>query len=200
MERGKYICLEGGDGTGKSTLAAALYYHLSPGIWPKRFPSDGDIGRVIRSGLMGETELSDKTYLYLFAADGLNEEASIQEMLEGGKHIICDRHPTISGRVFQRLHHPAEHIESVYNSAAADGVSMPDHLFVLDVPVSVALERIENRDKYSDVVFERKDPAYIEMISDRYREIAKRFGGTLIDSTRPTEELVELVLRDSGLA
>jgi dTMP kinase len=200
MKRGKYICLEGGDGTGKSTLAAALFKRLTDlRSEQKRFPSDGNIGRLIRDGLMGQLSLSEKSYLYLFAADGLQEEEDIQRIQDEGVHVICDRHPTLSGRVFQPLHHPEEHIETVYNSAAADGISMPDHLFVLDVPVEVAIERMANREKYKDVVFEKADPEYISKIRKRYMGIAVRFGGTLIDATRPTDELVELVIRIAGL-
>jgi dTMP kinase len=199
MERGKYICFEGGDGTGKSTLARALYMRTDDAA-TIRFPSDGDVGQLIRSGLMGETKLDERAYLYLFAADGLNEEKNIDALLDDSRHVICDRHPTLSGRVFQPLHHPDAHIEAVYNSAAEDGISMPDHLFVLDIPVSDALERMASREKYKDVVFEKADPEYIAMLRVRYLQLAKRFGGTVLDGTLPTEELVELVLAQTGLS
>jgi dTMP kinase len=202
MERGKYICLEGGDGTGKTTLARAIHDRLGDKrAWLTRFPSDGIIGRMIRQGLTGEVSLESKPFLYLFAADGLQQQLHIQDTLEQqGKHIICDRHPTLSGRVFQPLHHPTEHIESVYNSSTADGISKPDHLFIIDVPVDVALERMANRDKYEDVVFEKHNSEYVGLIRDRYLLIAERFNGTILDGTLTTAELVEQVLEHSGLA
>lgn len=198
MGKGKYICLEGGDGTGKSTLAEALHKRLE-GSHYKRFPSDGYAGKLIRSGLMGESLLSEKAYLYLFAADGLQEEREIQEILNEGFHVICDRHPTLSGRVFQLMHHPSEHIEAVYNSAAADGISMPDHLFVLHVSVPVALERMRTRDKYKDVVFEKDTTEELETLMSRYFDLAERFGGTTVNSERPVEELVQLIIDKAGL-
>ena len=202
MSKGKYICLEGGDGSGKSTLAAALHERIGDeNAISIRFPSDGIVGKVIRKGLMGELSLESKPFLYLFAADGLQEELWIEDHLNiQGQHIICDRHPTLSGRVYQLLHHGVDEIEDVYNAAARDGISMPDHLFVVEVPDSVALERMKSRKKYVDVVFERDDLEYIHTITERYRMIASRFGGTILDGTKTTEELVEEIMEVTGLA
>lgn len=200
MKRGKYICLEGGDGTGKSTLADAIVRRLGgENALGVRFPSDGDVGRLIRSGLMGEHLLDEKAYLYLFSADGLNEEQNIQDVLNSGVHVICDRHPTLSGRVFQLMHHPEEHIEAVYNSAAADGISMPDHLFVLHASEDVALERMRTREKYKDVVFEKDSVDELAAIQACYFQIANRFGGTTVNSDRPLDELVQLIIDQAGL-
>lgn len=197
MTRGKYICLEGGDGTGKSTLAEALFRRIE-GSAKLRFPSDGHVGKMIREGLMGIRVLNEKSYLYLFAADGLQEETEIQELLGEGRDVICDRHPTLSGRVFQPKHHPKEHIESVYNSAAVDGISMPDYLFVLDLPVEESLARMAAREKYKDVVFEEDDIGKLEKLRERYHDIAYRFNGTLLDASKKTEDLVEQILLITG--
>jgi dTMP kinase len=198
---GKYICFEGGDGSGKSTLAMAVYNKLAAETAVlKRFPSDGIVGSLIRQGLMGKVSLENLPFLYLFAADGLQEQLWIQDQLEvHGKHIICDRHPTMSGRAFQPEHHPKAHIEAVYNAAAADGIAMPDFLFVIDIPVAEALDRMRARDKYTDVVFEKHNSDYVYKIKCRYLEIAERFGATVLDGTLPTDELVDQVLDKAGL-
>jgi len=197
---GKYICIEGGDGTGKSTLCAELVRRLGEKAMPIRFPSDGIVGSVIRKALMGEIELDSKAFLYLFGADGLQEEGRIREALEfEGRHVICDRHPTLSGRAFQPEHHPKAHIEAVYDSATADGVSNPDFLFVLDVPVGEAIRRIGERKKYADVVFEKLDPAHIYKLKCRYLEIAEGFGGVVLDATETTEELANIIMEKAGL-
>lgn len=200
MSRGKFICLEGGDGSGKSYLAGKLTERLQPNVVGKRFPSDGHIGSLIRRGLMGEIEISQKSYLYLFSADGIQEDNHIQGLLTLGVHVICDRHPTLSGRVFQKLHHTAENIESVYDAASNDGISIPDKLFVLDVPTEVALARMASREKYKDVVFEKDDSEYVESIRKAYLCLAMSCGGTVLDGTKPVDELVTKVLTMSGIA
>lgn len=204
MSKGMYICFEGGDGCGKSTLAAHLEAEMirkGIGAVPARFPSDGLVGTLIRDGLMGKASIESKPFLYLFAADGLQQQLWIQDELEEkGNHIICDRHPTLSGRAFQPLHHGTEEIEDVYNAAARDGISMPDHLFVLEVPADVAIQRMKVREKYVDVVFEKNDIEYIEAIAARYRVIAERFGGKILDGTKTTAELVVEVMDIVGLS
>jgi dTMP kinase len=199
--RGKYICLEGGDGCGKTTLAFAIFKALGDEqAVIKRFPSDGVVGSLIRQGLEGKVSLENLPFLYLFAADGLQEQLWIQDQLEyHGKHVICDRHPTLSGRVFQPEHHPSAHIEAVYNAAAADGISMPDTLFVIDVPVHLALSRMSARSKYRDVVFERHNEGYVSKIRTRYLELADRFHGHVLDGSLPVEELVDQVITKAGL-
>jgi len=191
--RGKYICLEGNDNSGKSTLANALHKRLE-GSHYKRFPSDGHVGKLIRSGLMGQRLLSEKAYLYLFAADGLVEERDIQEILNEGSHVICDRHPTLSGRVYQPRHHSLSSIEDVYSSAADDGISMPDHLFIIEVSAEESLRRGQGRDKYDDVVFESEKLSEIEDVNKRYRALATRFGGKILDGHQSIDELIKGVL------
>jgi dTMP kinase len=201
--RGKYICFEGGDGCGKSTLAKAVrdaLIEMSIGVVPARFPSDGIIGTMIRNGLRGANNLETKPFLYLFAADGLQQEMWIEDQLYKGHHIICDRHPTLSGRAYQPKHHEPAQIEAVYNAAAFDGISMPTHLFVVEVSAEEAIRRMKGRDKYVDVVFESNLVEDLEEIRNRYRSICYRYGGIFLDGHKPIRELVDEVLEKTGLA
>jgi len=200
MEKGKYICFEGGDGSGKSTLATAVQAVIgdTSSVY-ERFPSDGIIGSMIRRGLMGKESLETKPYLYLFAADGLQQEPYIQDCLEHGCHVICDRHPTLSGRAFQPKHHDTEEIENVYDAASQDGISMPDYLFIVEVSAEEAIRRMRGRDKYVDVVFESDQVKEIELIKSRYRTIAERFHGEFLDGHKTVRELVDEVLQITGI-
>lgn len=191
--RGKYICIEGPDGAGKSTLANAIVTTLNTQGQEstyRNFPSDGPMGRLIRQGLRGELALDQKVYLYLFCADGLQQNQDIESMLQLGVHVICDRHPTMSGRVFQLDHHSFNQIETVYDSSTVDGVLPPDSLFVVDVPAEVTLARMRSREKYKDVVFESEDIEKVKDLRCRYLELARRYKATLLDGTWPTIDLV----------
>jgi dTMP kinase len=194
MGRGKYIVFEGGDGSGKTTLACAVFTSLAPdSAQLKRFPSDGIVGELIRKGLMGTLAIENKPFMYLFAADGMQENLAIEDALWHGRHVICDRHPLVSGEVFQLEHHDRDQIEAVYGSARADGLLAPDLMFVVDVPTEVAQLRMCERDKYKDVVFERDSASYIEKMRQRYLELAGRYGATVLDGTKPIEDLVKEV-------
>jgi len=200
--KGKYICLEGPDGGGKTTLARAICQRLaSQGVNALRywFPSDNAVGSLIRQGLRGETKINQKAYLYLFAADGLQANAELEACLAMGHHVVCDRHPTLSGLVFQPDHHTQGQIESVYGSASIDGVIKPDHLFIIDVPADVTLARMRSREKYKDVVFESDRVEKVDELRQRYLKLVQRTDAILLDGTRPTEDLVTNVLHSVGL-
>ena len=189
--RGKYICIEGADGSGKTSLVDALSAEIDGA--EQRFPSQGPIGSLIRSALMGKTSLPAKAFLYLFCADGFEQQPAIERALAAGYHVLCDRHPTLSGRVFQLEHHEAQEIEAVYIAAQRDGLLMPDLLVVLDAPADVLLARMKAREKYKDVVFEKDDIGHVELIRQRYWELGKRFNGVIADAELPLAQLVTIV-------
>ena len=186
--RGKYICVEGADGSGKSTLVAELVTELGLASG-QTFPSGGRVGALIRSALRGDSELPSKAFLYLFCADGFEQQTGIEERLESGFDVVADRHPTLSGRVFQLEHHATQEIEAVYGAADRDGLLKPDYLFILDAPADVLMARMKSREKYKDVVFEKDDIQHVEIIRQRYLRLADRFGGVVLDATRSIQEL-----------
>lgn len=201
-ETNKYVCLEGMDGSGKTTLATKLLEHLGDKAYAVRFPSDGVIGSQIRRFLSGADRLPNaKAMLHLFAADGYMEDPALRRAL-GERHLICDRHPTLSGRVYQLEHHQKAHIDRVYDTV---DLLRPDHLFVIDVPPEVSLERRHDRDKYEDVVYESEDLERLQEIRDLYMEmlLSARRGwaknAVWIDGRRPIKELVAQVIQIAGL-
>lgn len=198
----KYICIEGMDGTGKSTLAKAIfdrlgYRHAELLCFPS---SRGLVGSLIRDGLTGRKSIENKTFMYLFAADCQQENLRVQDILHCQKrHLICDRHPLISGRAYQRRHHSDYVVENLFSLLKQDGVSLPDNLFILDVSTEEALRRMQTRDKYVDVVFENRDVAEVDGLGRYYRNLCKMENGTLLDGEKTTEELVTEVLTLSGI-
>lgn len=202
-EPNKYICFEGVDGSGKTTLAMNLAKDLGDTAYVCRFPSDGIVGQMIRRFLSGGIELvNPKALLYLYAADGEMEDPKLHRAL-AERHIICDRHPTISGRAYQPKHHPVHHIEMVYGSAE---LFLPDLLFFVDVPPEVTVARCSRRDKYRDVVFEDESLAGLEKIRRRYMEMAAKAAREgwaqrveLLDGCLPEADLLWTVKRIAGL-
>jgi len=204
VSRGKYICIEGNDGSGKSTLVRCMMQHLTNRGSPaahRWFPSDNMVGALIRSGLRGDVVLNPRSYLYLFCADGLQENSSIERELAAGVTVICDRHPTLSGRVFQVDLHTEELVNQTYDAASNDSQSIlvPDFLFIIDIPSEVSLARMQRREKYRDVVFESEDTARIETLRQRYLALAKLTGAVVMDGERPVPELVSAILSQVGL-
>lgn len=200
---GLYVCIEGPDGAGKSTLSKSIVQRFEemqvPAVY-RWFPSENEAGGLIRSGLRGEVKLHNKIFLYLFCADGLQAEDGIRKSLSDGAHVICDRHPTLSGRVFQVDHHPASLVDSVYDGATNDGISQPDLLFMVDVPPEVSLQRMSLRTKYKDVVFESDKLERVTELRDRYIRLARRYKAIVLDGTLSIDQLSDLVIARIGVA
>lgn len=189
--RGKYICIEGADGSGKTTLVNALSEVIDGR--EQRFPSDGHVGRVIRSALRGEIELDPRSFLYLFCADGFEQQPFIEVALAAGAHVLCDRHPTLSGRIYQKQHHKEPRIEAVYGAANGDGLRFPDFLFVLDAPGELLFRRAQTREKYKDVVFEQSKVSYFESVRQDYLKLADKYGAVVLDAELSIEKLVGFI-------
>ena len=103
---GKFIVLEGLDGSGITTQATLLRnYFINKGkdaILTKE-PTDGLIGGIIKSCLRKEWKTNPLTLQMLFAADRAHHLVSeIEPALKKNKIVICDRY-VLSSLVFGSL-------------------------------------------------------------------------------------------------
>ncbi len=118
---GRFIVLEGIDGSGTTTQAARLAAALREAghaVVSTREPSDGPIGMLLRQALtrrlMG---LSDRVLALLFAADRLDHLASVVEpALAEGKVVVSDRY-VLSSLAYQGMRLPLRWVEAL-NAAA----------------------------------------------------------------------------------
>lgn len=97
--RGKFIVIDGPDGTGKSSLISDLKGYLSLAGLGENFvftrePGGTKIGEAIRSILLdvNNAEMTDYTEAYLYAAARMQHvEELILPCLHQGKNVISDR-------------------------------------------------------------------------------------------------------------
>jgi dTMP kinase len=193
-----FVVFEGADNAGKSTLMSTVYELLSSrGIKlaaAVAFPSHSPIGLLIRRVLDGDEYVETKALLHLYQADVVHMQPWIARRLEEGP-VLCDRY-IYSTRVYQRDYHKHDCINMVEASVSYRD---PDHLFVVDVPVTVARARGAARAKRPDVLFEKTDEAYMERIRDRYIKLAhdkltNPTPTTVLDGQQQPAELAKLVL------
>ncbi len=152
---GLFIVFEGIDGSGKTTQARMLYEHLNQelerDVHLTREPTDGLIGKLLRSSIDDHGEVFDEeTRCYLFAADRRHHlRTEIEPQLERGNVVICDRY-VMSTFAYQRCAEDAPRWERIYEIHGPHVFREPDLTLFLDVPVAVALTRLETRtDKLS---------------------------------------------------
>jgi dTMP kinase len=147
---GKFITLEGGEGTGKSTQAATLAQRLeSLGLSVKltREPGGSPGAEIIRHVLLSGAAkpFGPEAEAMLFAAARDDHiRCTILPALEAGQWVICDRFAD-STRVYQGVlgEVDARFIKALERVSVGD--LRPDLTFVLDVPVQIGLRRAAGR-------------------------------------------------------
>lgn len=143
MTRGRFIAFEGGEACGKSTQSSLLATAL--GAVLTREPGGTTIGGSIRSLVLDPATvgLDARAEALLMAADRAQHVAEVVEpALSAGRHVVTDRFAGSSiayqggGRGL-----PPDEIRRL-SEWATNGV-WPDLIVLLDVPASVAEDRLQ---------------------------------------------------------
>ena len=179
MTRGKFIALEGGEGTGKSTQARLLAEWLAgQGLdaTVTREPGGTPGAEAIRSLLLappGQGWGSRAEALLFAAARSDHVEKLILPAMEDGKWVVCDRFVD-SSRAYQggagelgddailRLH-----------DIGSKGVR-PDLTLLIEVPAERVAERLALRDGENADAIGGRDADYHRRVGETFREIAAR--------------------------
>lgn len=142
--RGLFIVLEGGDGCGKTTQAAALCRRLAAErgrrCLSEREPDSRDIvGAVVRSAYYGSVKILPETLAYMHVADRLEHVAFMQPHLDAGDDIVCDRYYP-SNMAYNRT--PRLSMEQIYelNRPCFETLD-PDLIIYLEVSPEVSARR-----------------------------------------------------------
>ena len=176
--RGKFITLEGGEGTGKSTQAKLLVERLKTlGITSvlTREPGGSIVAEIIRYVLLSGAAkpLGAEAETMLFAAardDHLTQ--TIRPALERGEWVVCDRFSD-STRVYQGTLGQVDLRLIKRLEKITVGDTKPDLTLVLDVPATIGLARAKSRrgTDQSDR-FESEDLAFHERLREAFRQLA----------------------------
>jgi dTMP kinase len=170
--RARFIVLEGGEGSGKSTQAARLAARL--GALATHEPGATAIGSAWRELLLDVrvTGLDDRAEALLMAADRAQHVAEvIRPALTAGRHVVCDRF-TGSTLAYQGFGRGLSVDELRRLSAWASGGLEPDVVVLLDVAPETAATRVDGR---ADPVLDRVESAgaaFHERVTAGYRALA----------------------------
>lgn len=145
MKNHLFIAFEGIDGSGKSTQASILAERLKSeglSVYLTNEPSQGNIGRMIRTILKGEETLDERAIAALFAADRLdhilNEKDGMLKKLET-EIVICDRY-YFSSYAYHGTHINMDWVIST-NAMSAE-ILRPDITIFIDVAPQESMKRI----------------------------------------------------------
>ena len=198
MERGKFIALEGIDGSGKSTQLGRLVERLTQrGVTchATREPTVRPVGALIRQALTGQTPLDPRVIAALYAADRIdhlvNGEDGLLSLVERGITVVTDRY-YFSSYAYHSVDMEMDWVIEA-NSVSAE-LLRPTLTVFLDVSVDRAMERIRRgRDRVE--LFEREDR--LRQTRALYFEAFERLKGTeavaVVDGGLPEDEVARRV-------
>jgi len=180
VSRGRFITLEGIEGAGKSTLAAALCERIRDrgfAVHSTREPGGTMLAERIRSVVLErgtETVSPEAETLLMFAARCIHLDNLVRPALARGEWVVCDRF-TDATRAYQG---GGRGLDAAWIEALAAQVHAglePDLTLLLDLPVETGLARARSRRGLAQQEidrFESETLAFFSRVRNRYLAIA----------------------------
>lgn len=193
---GRFIVLEGIDGTGKSHVSGRIIDHLSTrgvGAIPTSEPTSGPAGRLLKRSANHRMDAYEE--LFLFLADRSEHTRWIGDRLREGNWVVCDRY-AMSSAAYQ-----GTSLEERWESRGQDPVTwimevqrpwllVPDLTVLIVDDVERCLSRVAGRGRPSK--FERA--AYLERVQRNYLRLSEVIDGVTVVDEPELGRLVEAVL------
>lgn len=199
FDAGIFIVLEGIEGSGKSLQLKQLSVYLSEkGTSPLITwePGGTSAGRKIRNLLLFGPSLAPETELLLYLSDRAQHvKEVITPALQEGKIVICDRYYP-STLAYQGYGRGLKVQEIIRMNLWATGGLEPHLIILIDLPIELALERIQGRNLDR---LEKEEIAFHRRVRNGYITLAKENPERyiIVDGRRRPEEVFQVIL--SGL-
>lgn len=191
--KGKYIIIEGTEGSGKTTQLNLLQQRY-PKITFTREPGGTALGQQIRQILLdspkdSDSGIRDRAELLLFMADRAQHiEEKIKPALESGEIVISDRGylSTLAYQGYGRGQNPA--IINQLNRLAMGGIQ-PDLVIWLDVSPDVGLQRVGKRGAANRI--DSENLAFHQRVHAAFKLFAEKPGSKVfqVDGDRPEKDV-----------
>lgn len=206
-KRGRFITLEGGEGTGKTTNLRVITEFLhSRGIEVviTREPGGTPIAEKIRDLLLdhsNEIIAEDAELLLMFASRAQHLAQVIKPALAKGQWVVCSRF-TDSTYAYQGGGRGISASRIAALEQWVHGDCQPDLTLVFDLPVAIGLERARGRALLDRI--ESEDQIFFERVRQVFltrAALAPRYH--VIDASQPLlavrEEIIEVLRQRFGL-
>ncbi|AKG39366.1 hypothetical protein MA03_04610 [Infirmifilum uzonense] len=183
---GVYIVFEGIDGSGKTTQAVMLYEYLSNRNFEVVLVREPWVKAI--KDFLYKHDLDPDAEAYLFAADRIIlQKEVVLPALESGKIVVSDRSvfASLAYQVVRGL--PADFIMAINRS-----IRLPDIVVLLDLPLELAVKRLEARGETTRF----EDPSFMQKVRERYLELAREYNSLfiVIDASRTIHEVHQEIL------
>jgi dTMP kinase len=191
-KKGIFICIEGLDGSGKTTQTKILAKKLSKthSVVYTAEPSQGKIGKFIRKRLFEQIRMPPTVEALLFAADRIEHvENEIMPALEEGKLVICDRYVYSSLAYQGSVGLSLDWIKTI-NARALQ----PDFSVFIDVAPERVLERLVRKKSVMEILQTQ------QKVREVYLKFVEKGELVRVDGDKPKEAVAkELYSKVSAL-
>lgn len=207
--KGRYIALEGIDGSGKTTQTEKLAeYFKSQGeevVLTREPRKEGIIGDIIQEVLTGKQRMPSVGLQYLFSTDRVLHHAEIIEpALKSGKVVISDRcfwSAVVYGILDRVGNYDRKSVDFLLISQSILSMyhqfMVPDDTFLLKVSLISAIERISGKDDEKEIY---EDKEKLRKVNDGYDWLAAEFPQEIkvIDGEGSVEEVEKRIIVKLG--
>ncbi len=188
-KKGVFICIEGLDGSGKTTHAHRLVRNLQKLGYDAVYttePSRGEIGKFIRASvLQGEKRLPRVVEAFLFALDRVDHlDKMVKPALKEGKIVISDRYVYSSLAYQGAAGLDIKWIEGINRLAI-----LPDLAIYIDVSPEVAVKRIRRNKSVMETLETQR------RVQEVYMKFVKKEKLVPLDGDRKKSEVEANVLK-----
>ncbi len=200
--KGKFITLEGPDGSGKTTVSLKIVQLLQQQgykVMLTREPGGVDIAEQIRNVILDKknTAMDAKTEALLYAAARRQHLVEkVLPALQQGYIVICDRFVD-SSLAYQGVGRQLG-IDKVYaiNLFAIEDI-MPDKTIFFDIDYQLGLQRIRKNERVSDRMDEASQDFH-KMVYDGYLQICQKYADRIvkIDASQDVDHVVEAAMKE----
>lgn len=192
MARGKFIILEGGEGSGKTTIGERLRIEF-PEIVYTQDPGGTRLGEQIRQILMDDAsaDMDVRAELLLFLAGRAQLVAEvIRPALEKGKNVVSNRFglSTIAYQIYGRKRPLLLDLLKTVSPIITEGAE-PDACIVLDVTPETGAARVHSRPE-EPTRFDKEALDFHTRVREGLKKHAGEFGTPhIVDSEKPLENV-----------
>ncbi|OMD54359.1 dTMP kinase [Paenibacillus odorifer] len=201
-KEGFFITLEGGEGSGKTTVLGRVAAYLQNRSMPYRItrePGGIEIAEKIRSIILdpAHTAMDARTEALLYAASRSQHLAEVVEpALREGLTVLCDRF--VDSSLVYQGHARGLGMEEVWSiNRFAIGNRMPDLTFYLDVDPEIGLSRIAaNQDREVNRL-DMESLAFHQKVHEGYHLLIKANPERIVvlDANRPIHLVEQDIVR-----
>lgn len=189
----QFVTFEGIDGSGKSTISKSIFNKLKSNGYNVALtfePTNTTIGKYVQECI--KTNTDPFVTAFTFIADRLLHCKQIQQWLDEGKIVLCDRYAESTyayqgAQLEDQILNPIKWLKEL-----SEPIIIPDRTFLFVIPPKKSLERIQNRHEL--IPFERV--SFLEKVHTNYLKLSKGKRFVKLDATKTVDEVVDICYQD----